>query len=158
MFAEEFCDPACMSADEQRFARIVLAAFEAAGRTSDQLVGRAEGPSTSTMTKLRKAAEGTGTLAEPRSQTWAAIEKAANWPAGSARLVWEGADPPSVLPEGTRHLGNPEDDLVEFAVEGNFGVRAVVKGPIRNMDALQEAVSKLIAGMQIEESNTRAKP
>lgn len=147
-----------MSTDTQRFADLVLAAFEAAGRTTDSEVGRAGGPSTSTMTKLRAAKAG-GPLAAPRSQTWAAIERAANWPPGSARLVWEGAEAPQVvLPEGARHLGDPSEDLVEFTVEGNFGVRAVVKGPVRDMDALQAAVSKLIAGMQTDESNTRAIP
>jgi transcriptional regulator with XRE-family HTH domain len=55
------------------------------------------------------------------------------------------------LPPGTRRIGNPDDDLVEFTIEGNFGVRAVVKGPIRDLPALQEAVGKLIAGMQAEQ-------
>jgi transcriptional regulator with XRE-family HTH domain len=54
------------------------------------------------------------------------------------------------LPEGARRIGNPADDLVEFTVEGNFGVRAVVKGPIRDLDELQRAVSRLIAGMRAE--------
>lgn len=144
--------------DAQRFARLVLDAFEAAGRITDAEVGRAEGPSTTTMTKLRNAAKGAGKLAEPRSQTWSAIERAANWPTGSARKVWEGGEPPTPLPVGARQLGDPEDDLVEFTVEGNFGVRAVVKGPVRDMDAMQAAVSKLISGMQVDESSTRAVP
>ena len=46
-----------------------------------------------------------------------------------------------------RAVGDPGDDLVEFTVEGHFGVRAVVKGPIRDIDKLQEAVGRLIAGM-----------
>lgn len=48
-----------------------------------------------------------------------------------------------------RDLG---DGLVEFAIEGNFGVRAVVKGPIRDLAALQEAVSRLVRDMQTDES------
>lgn len=52
------------------------------------------------------------------------------------------------LPPGARRIGDPMDDLVEFTVEGHSGIRAVVKGPIRDLDALQAAVSKLIAGMQ----------
>lgn len=148
-----------MTADPQRFARLVLEAFDAAGRTTDKEVGQVKGPSTSTMTKLRAAKDGAA-LAQPRSQTWQAIERAANWPAGSARKVWEGAEPPTVtLPEGARHLGNPDDDMVEFTVEGNFGVRAVVKGPVRDMDALQTAVSKLIGDMQVGDvSNARTAP
>lgn len=55
------------------------------------------------------------------------------------------------LPPGARRIGDPADDLVEFTIEGNFGVRAVVKGPVRDLDALQDAVRKLIAGMQSEQ-------
>jgi len=61
-----------------------------------------------------------------------------------------GMDAPP-LPAGARQIGDPAEGLVEFTVEGNFGVRAVVKGPIRDLDALQEAVGKLIAGMQAEQ-------
>lgn len=43
------------------------------------------------------------------------------------------------------------EGLVEFIVEGNFGVRAVVKGPVRDMDRLQEAVAKLVREMRGEE-------
>lgn len=148
-----------MSADAQRFAHLVLSAFEAAGRTTDAQVGAAGGPSTSTMTKLR-AARGGGPLAEPRSTTWTAIERAANWPPGAARAVWAGGDPPETpdLPASVRQIGDPGDDLVEFQISGNFGVTAVVKGPIRDLDVLQATVSKIIAGMQIDESNTRTMP
>ena len=45
-------------------------------------------------------------------------------------------------------IGDPDDDLVEFTVEGNFGVRAVVKGPIRDMDKLQAAVARLVREMK----------
>lgn len=62
------------------------------------------------------------------------------------------------LPPGARRIGDPKDDLVEFTIEGNFGVRAVVKGPIRDLPALQEAVGKLIAGMQAEQEGKADKP
>jgi len=90
---------------------------------------------------LRRAASG-----EPvRRSTYVAIE---TW---LDRIEHEvGMDAPP-LPEGARQIGDPADGLVEFTVEGNFGVRAVVKGPIRDLDALQKAVSKLIAGMQAEQ-------
>lgn len=143
-----------MSADPQRFARIVLEAFEAAGHRTDAEVGRVHGPSTSTMTKLRKVAKGDEVMSTPKEPTWSAIDRAAEWPEGTARRVWAGATPEVTV----RPIGDPEDDLVEFTVVGNFGVRAVVKGPIRNLDALQASVSKLIAGMQVDESNTRAIP
>lgn len=43
-----------------------------------------------------------------------------------------------------------DDDLVEFTIEGNFGVRAVVKGPVRDMAELKAAVADLIREMGAE--------
>jgi hypothetical protein len=43
---------------------------------------------------------------------------------------------------------DPSADFVEFTVEGNFGVRAVVKGPVKDMDELQRAVSRLVREMR----------
>lgn len=40
------------------------------------------------------------------------------------------------------------DDMVEFRVSGNFGVDVVVRGPVRNMAALEEQVAKLIREMK----------
>lgn len=45
-----------------------------------------------------------------------------------------------------------EEGLVEFVVEGNFGVRAVVKGPVRDMEKLQEAVAQLVREMRGEDA------
>lgn len=39
-------------------------------------------------------------------------------------------------------LDDDTDDLVEFTIEGNFGVRAAVKGPIRDIDKLREAAAQ----------------
>lgn len=50
-------------------------------------------------------------------------------------------------PTDIRIVGDPADDLVEFTVEGNFGVRAVVKGPVRDIEVLRSAVADLIADM-----------
>ena len=44
----------------------------------------------------------------------------------------------------------PEDDLIEFELSGNFGVRVVVKGPIRDQAALEESVAHLIREMRSE--------
>lgn len=44
----------------------------------------------------------------------------------------------------------PDADYVEFTVEGNFGVRAVVKGPVKDMDELQRAVARLVREMRQE--------
>lgn len=43
---------------------------------------------------------------------------------------------------------DPGDDLVEFHVTGDFGVEVVVKGPVRDRDALADSVVKLIAKMR----------
>lgn len=150
MSAEKVCQYVGMSSDAARFARIVLGAFEAAGRTSDTAVAAAGGPSTTTMTKLRHAAKGDAGLAEPRSQTWTAIEKAANWPTGSARRVWDGADPPS--PTTETRIEPVGEDFVQFEISGNFGVRAVVKGPVRDIDVLQAAALKIATGLNADAS------
>ena len=57
-----------------------------------------------------------------------------------------------------RPVGDPAEGLVEFTVRGNFGVSAVVKGPIRDLDKLQAAVSKLVKEMQAEEGDNSATP
>jgi transcriptional regulator with XRE-family HTH domain len=49
---------------------------------------------------------------------------------------------------GAERIGEPEDDLVEFIIEGTDGIRAIVKGPVRNMDELQAAARKLIEGLK----------
>jgi len=55
----------------------------------------------------------------------------------------------------SQDLGDDRNgDLVEFTIEGNFGVRAVVRGPIRDLDALQEAVGKLVKDMQTGETGS----
>lgn len=140
----------------QEFATAVLEAFRQAGVRTDTDVAQAKGPSTSTMTKLRKAAKGEADMPQPRKPTMEAIERTARWAPGSAERVWDGGDPEPLdaaqaLPAGVHAVGNPSDELVEFRVSGAFGVQAVVRGPIRDIDALQAAVSKLIAGMRVED-------
>lgn len=149
-----------MSADTQRFARVVLAAFEAAGRSTDTEVSRAGGPSTSTMTKLRNAAKGTGDLAEPRAHTWAAIESVAGWPAGTAKRVWNGAEPPDVeaLAQFAQQAGENESasgagdkpaGVVRFIVKNVYGAEAlVVEVPPENVEALEAAVDRIMRRMQ----------
>lgn len=51
------------------------------------------------------------------------------------------------LPSEVRPIGDPADDLMEVTVEGNFGVRAVVRGPVRDSAAIQAFVRELIADM-----------
>lgn len=55
------------------------------------------------------------------------------------------------LPAGAHRIGDPADDLIEFTIEGTGGIRAVVKGPIRNMEELQAAAQKLIEGLRVDD-------
>lgn len=80
---------------QQRFARLVIAGFEAAGHSTDAEVVAAGGPSTTYMTQLRKVADGRELMADPRNATLRRIDKAARWSPGSAREVWGGAEAPS---------------------------------------------------------------
>lgn len=41
-------------------------------------------------------------------------------------------------------------DIVEFRVAGNFGVDVVVKGPIRDMEALEASVARLVERLAVE--------
>lgn len=83
-----------MFSDAQRFATAVLEAFRHAGYATDAQVVAAGGPSTTTMTKLRKVAAGAADMVEPREPTWSKIDKAAVWRPGTARRIWAGEDPP----------------------------------------------------------------
>lgn len=78
-----------MSSQSQRFAERVLSAFRDAGCVTDAEVAAAGGPSTTTMTKIRKAAEGTLALDRLRSDTLRAIDSAAMWEVGSAAALWD---------------------------------------------------------------------
>lgn len=46
---------------------------------------------------------------------------------------------------------DPEDGVVEFRVTGNFGVDVVVKGPVRDLAALEESVGRILSRMQREQ-------
>ena len=70
-----------------------------------------------------------------RASTYAAIESALDKLEARTRLH---PVPPAEDDEG----------YVEFTVEGNFGVRAIVKGPVRDMDQLQAAVYKILREMR----------
>jgi transcriptional regulator with XRE-family HTH domain len=57
------------------------------------------------------------------------------------------------LPPGVSRIGDPDQGLVEFTIEGNFGVRAVVKGPVADIEALQKAASDLIGSMNMSHAD-----
>lgn len=48
-----------------------------------------------------------------------------------------------------------EDNLMEFEVGGNFGVSVVVRGPVANHAELEDAVLKLIQGMNASSAPKR---
>lgn len=43
-----------------------------------------------------------------------------------------------------------EEGMVEFLVAGNFGVSVTMKGPVRNIAELEEAVARLVGRLQAE--------
>lgn len=110
MFAQDFWESAAMSSNAQRFAVAVLDGFKAAGHYTDDEIGEAGGPSTTTLTKLRKVAADGGDMPPPRGDTLRKIDRAAGWMPGSARALWQtGADPkPNTSSERMREiLGQP---------------------------------------------------
>lgn len=60
--------------------------------------------------------------------------------------------------ESVRHGGHSmvEEDLMEFEVGGNFGVSVVVRGPVKDHVALEDAVLKLIQGMNASKPSPAA--
>lgn len=83
-----------MSSNPSDFARRVLEAFAAAGHATDEEIGDAGGPSTTTLAKYRKVAAGEMTMNEPRGDVLRRIDRAANWRSGSARALWRGGEEP----------------------------------------------------------------
>lgn len=77
-----------MSSNPSEFARRVLDAFEEAGHATDEEVGDAGGPSTTTLAKYRKVASGEMSMTEPRGDVLRRIDAAAGWELGSARALW----------------------------------------------------------------------
>ena len=49
---------------------------------------------------------------------------------------------------GVEPAAGPLADVVEFRVSGDFGVDVVVKGPVRDMAAMEESVARLLARIQ----------
>jgi hypothetical protein len=54
------------------------------------------------------------------------------------------------MPDGAIVETDPSSDLVTVRLEGNFGVKAVVEGPVRDLEALEELVSHLVREMKGE--------
>lgn len=107
-----------MSSQVEMFARRVLQGFLDAGLTTDEEVRAAHGPSTSTMTKLRAAAEKGYQMPEPRGDTYRNIDRAAGWRSGSARALWRTGDQPQVMdPPGPRRVYTNPAGGIEGYVE-----------------------------------------
>ena len=58
---------------------------------------------------------------------------------------------------GVEPAGDRSADVVEFRVAGNFGVDVVVKGPIRDLPALEASVARLMERLAAERPDD-AKP
>lgn len=87
---------------------------------------------------LRRAASGDASV---RPNTYRSIE---DW---LDRLEGEAAGH-SVGAEAMGGEADPGSDLIEFELSGNFGVKVVVKGPIRDQVALEESVARLLREMR----------
>lgn len=83
-----------MSSKHQDFAKRVLEAFAAAGCHTDKEVAEFGGPSSTTMTSLRKAAVDGSDFPSLRSDTLRRIDRAAMWRPNGARELWlNGTEP-----------------------------------------------------------------
>lgn len=135
MFSKVFWECAYMPTDAQDFAKHVLSAFEDAGHFTDPQVSAAGGPSSSTMTLLRKVAEGKVTINEPREPTWSKIDRAANWAPGSARRVWRGGQPVGTLVEDANYVASPGTLTVPGDTDSEV---------LREIRAMRESVERLV--------------
>lgn len=75
----------------EQFRDTIVDRAEELGLTSDEKVKAAGGPSSSTMTKIRRADPTT-----PRGDTFDRLDKALQWIGGSARRLWFGGVAPAV--------------------------------------------------------------
>lgn len=128
-----------MSADAQRFAQKVLDGLAGAGLYTDRAVGAAGGPSTSSMTMLRKVAKGEIGMAEPREPTWSNIDKAARWEPGSARRVWFGEEPVGALSEDDDFVASPGERVPAGVT--NDEVLRELRAMQRRIDELSERLA-----------------
>jgi hypothetical protein len=92
-FAKDFRQDAAMSSQPipEKFRDTIIERADQLGLTSDDKVKAAGGPSSSTMTKLRRADPTT-----PRGDTFDRLDKALQWTGGSARRLWFTGVTPSV--------------------------------------------------------------
>lgn len=116
-----------MSSDPQHFATTVLQAFRDAGLHTDQEIVDAGGPSTTTLTKLRKVAQGSEVMPEPRGDTLRKVDRAVHWQPGSARALWATKAAPVIIKSaamrmaevlGTSTPPQPRQPLKRYRIEG----------------------------------------
>lgn len=125
-----------MSSNPSEFARRVLDAFDAAGHATDEEVGDAGGPSTTTLAKYRKVASGEMTMTEPRGDVLRRIDRAAGWRSGSARAFWrDGAEPRQIPRQQT--LGEA------LGVKSRPGRVVSVQGPDGYMQWIAERLTEV---------------
>jgi transcriptional regulator with XRE-family HTH domain len=105
------------------------------GLSTAELARRAD-ISVDTVRKILKGQEGQATKVKAVDEALAR--------AGQEKGVHASVRPASQ--DGGRQL-HGEEDLMEFEVGGNFGVSVVVRGPVKDHEALESAVLNLIQGM-----------
>jgi len=128
-----------VSLQGEQFRDVVLRRAKEVARTTDALLAAAGGPSTTTMTTLRR-----GDF-RPRNDSMVKFDQALRWEPGSAWRVWNGGRP-TPLPSGGRGRRGTAaaGSVVEFVLTGHQGVRVVVKGPIKERAALEDSVARLV--------------
>lgn len=100
-------------------------------------LARRAGISVDTVRKILHGKEGQATKVKAVDE---ALAEAAEKKGISASVA-----PTSAEPHGGHALA--DEQLMEFEVGGNFGVSVVVRGPVANHVELEDAVLKLIQGM-----------
>lgn len=64
-----------------------------------------------------------------------------------------GLDLPSQVAQPTAPASGEDSGIVEFDITGDFGVHVVVKGPVRDADALRRQAAALIAEIRAVKDN-----
>lgn len=132
-----------MPMNPKQFASIVLEAFVANGKVSDNLIYEAGGPSDTYMTSLRKVAAGEADMRPLRSDTARRIDAAAGWKPGSTIELWHTGELPN------RH------DSRAAAPSSLASINRVESTSSRDDDGAYHAVVESIATMPGGESRMR---
>lgn len=142
-----------MSSKHQEFARQVLEAFAAAGCHTDKEVAEMGGPSSTTMTMLRKAAVDGSEFPKLRSDTLRRIDRAAMWLSNGARDLWLNGTAPTTQ---TRYPSPLTGEVGPRQPKGRqYGIEGYVEMLAERVLELEERVDLLEMGQQQKEGTDR---